>query len=322
VTDALCGPHPAAVDLDPQPVVALRDFSVVMPNLVREELDLSGMPSQVKVSLSFLQSIRPQDWVRDEDLAHLQALLPPQCDERKGRQTLVLDLDETLVHCHPSLLNGPDPPLRLRIETYPPLNAHVYVRPSARKLLDWAKDTFEVVIFTASAAIYADQVLNWLDPNGNIISHRLYRQHCTEIAGGHFKDMRRLGRSLDSVVLVDNSPLAAGMCPENAILCSSWFGDDYEDVELEHLVDLLWTLRLQPSIPAFLKERFGFDAFLEQQRKKRQHVSAAVSGGMTAAMFGGRHRFAHPAASSNGTGHSPRFSVLNGIVQQWLNHQA
>merc|ERR1711956_203084 len=100
-------------------------------------------------------------------------------------------------------------------------------------------------------------------------------------------DMRRLGRSLDSVVLVDNSPLAAGMCPENAILCSSWFGDDYEDVELEHLVDLLWTLRLQPSIPAFLTERFGF-----------------------------------PAASSNGTGHNPRFSVLNGIVQQWLGHQA
>jgi len=308
VNKTLCGPHPFAIDPVPQPTVALRDLSVIMPNLLSEELDLSGMSNQVKVSLSFLQSIRPQDFVSSEDLAQLQLLLPPQCDERRGRQTLVLDLDETLVHCHPTALNGPDPPLKLRIETYPPLNAHVYVRPSTRKLLDWAKDAFEVVIFTASAAIYADQVLDWLDPNGNIISHRLYRQHCTEIAGGHFKDMRRLGRSLDSVVLVDNSPLAAGMCPDNAILCSSWFGDDYEDIELEHLVDLLWTLRLQPSIPGFLKKRFGFDSFLERQRRKRQRV--VMPGVTTQTMFGGQ---------SFATGHNAGFSVSNGLVQQFLS---
>jgi len=299
-----------------QPTVALRDFSVIMPNLLKDELTFSAMPSQIKVALAFLQSIRPQDYVRSEDLAHLQPLLPPQSNEHRGRQTLVLDLDETLVHCHPSLLNGPDPPLRLRIDTCPPLNAHVYLRPAARKLLDWAKDCFEVVIFTASAAIYADQVLDWLDPNRNIISHRLYRQHCTEIAGGHFKDMRRLGRSLDSVVLVDNSPLAAGMCPDNAILCSSWFGDDYEDVELEHLVELLRSLRLQPSIPAFLTERFGFDAFLERQRKKRQRVSDEMSGAMPG---GGGNSFPHPAASNGG--HNPGFAMLNGVVQQWLGRQ-
>jgi len=275
--DALSKPE-KAVDPVSQPTVALRDFSVLMPNLLKDEFTFSAMPHQIQVALAFLQRIRPQDYVRSEDLAHSQPLLPPQSNERRGRQTLVLDLDETLVHCHPSLLNGRDPPLRLRIDTCPPLNAHVYVRPAAKKFLEFARDSFEVVIFTASAAIYADQVLDWLDPKRNIISHRLYRQHCTEICGGHFKDLRRLGRSLDNVVLVDNSPLAAGMCPDNAILCSSWFGDDYDDLELEHLVYLLWTLRLQPSIPAFLTERFGFDAFLEQQRKKRQRLSDEISG--------------------------------------------
>jgi len=313
-------PYPAAIDPVPQPTVALRDFSVIMPHLLREELDLNAIPNQIKVALAFLQSIRPQDYVRDEDVAHLQPLLPPQCDRLKSKQTLVLDLDETLVHCHPSKLDGPDPPLKLRIETCPPLNAHVYVRPAARKLLDWAKDAYEVVIFTASASIYADQVLDWLDPNGNIISHRLYRQHCTEIAGGHFKDMRRLGRSLDGVVLVDNSPLAAGMCPDNSILCSSWFGDDYEDAELENLIDVLWTLQLQPSIPAFLRERFGFDAFLQRQRKKQQRVSATVSGTMTGTMSGGHHSFQHSAAGAF-SGHNPGFAMLNGIVQSWLGRQ-
>lgn len=38
-----------------------------------------------------------------------------------------------------------------------------------------------------------------------------------------------MGRSLDDVVLVDNSPLALGLRPENGLLISSWYGDDEQD---------------------------------------------------------------------------------------------
>merc|ERR1711920_751004 len=102
----------------------------------------------------------------------------------------------------------------------------------------WAQ-LFEGAVYTASATIYADRVLDVVDPQKRLIAHRLYRQHCTEMYGGHFKDLRRLGRRLEDCVLVDNSPLALGVIPDNGIPVASWFGDDYEDSEILDLMRLL-----------------------------------------------------------------------------------
>jgi len=257
---------------------SLRDFSVGMPSLTTHDVDIQGLPDQIKVALAFLRSICPRDIVHDDVVAHFPPLLPPQSNEHQGRRTLVLDLDETLVHCHPSVLLGSPPPaLHLRIEvTSPPLNAHVYVRPFAQLVLALVAKVFEVVVFTASAAIYADQVLDFLDPDHACVSYRLYRQHCTEIGGGHFKDMRRLGRRLEDVVLVDNSPLAVGLSPDNAVLVSSWFGDDDSDVELLDLLRILEQCCLHASIPAFLAEQYGFSAFLERQREQQRMALGAA----------------------------------------------
>jgi CTD small phosphatase-like protein 2 len=38
---------------------------------------------------------------------------------------------------------------------------------------------FEIIIFTASHKSYADAILDELDPDKNIFSHRLYRNNCT-----------------------------------------------------------------------------------------------------------------------------------------------
>merc|ERR1712048_1028728 len=88
--------------------------------------------------------------------------------------------------------------------------------------------------------------MGFLDPDKNIISHRLYRQHCT---------------------LMYNAPLALGLTPENGIVCSSWFGDDTNDEELLNLVDVLRRCCAAPSIPDFLASRYGLAAWMAQERR-------------------------------------------------------
>merc|ERR1712232_939949 len=115
--------------------------------------------------------------IPDDVVERYPPLLPPLSSEHTGRRTLALDLDETLVHCVPSALEGAPPPaLELFIEiSVPPMHAHIYIRPFAEIFLQNMAQVFEIVIFTASAPIYADQVLDFLDPDRSIISHRLYR---------------------------------------------------------------------------------------------------------------------------------------------------
>eukprot|EP00747_Dinoflagellata_sp_TGD_P025756 gnl/TRDRNA2_/TRDRNA2_131463_c0_seq1.p1 gnl/TRDRNA2_/TRDRNA2_131463_c0~~gnl/TRDRNA2_/TRDRNA2_131463_c0_seq1.p1 ORF type:complete len:351 (+),score=71.79 gnl/TRDRNA2_/TRDRNA2_131463_c0_seq1:164-1216(+) len=249
----------------------LKDFCIAMPSLAVQEVDFFSLPPQLRMNLAFLKQIDPRDIVSNEAAAEMGPLLPPLSEQHKGRRTLVLDLDETLVHCQPMAVPGCAPAaLQLRIETpascQPPLEMHLYVRPFAQWVLELLARVFEVVVFTASAAIYADQVLNYLDPEGRYVLHRLYRQHCTDIGGALFKDLRRLGRQMEDVILVDNSPVCLGMNPDNGILCSSYLGNDDSDTELLDLLRVLEECQTHTSVQTYLIERYGLSAFLERLR--------------------------------------------------------
>lgn len=62
---------------------------------------------------------------------------------------------------------------------------------------------FEIVIFTASQQLYADKVLNLIDPKKRI-SHRLYREHCIVINKTYYlKNLKILGRDLKDIIIVD-----------------------------------------------------------------------------------------------------------------------
>ena len=47
-------------------------------------------------------------------------------------------------------------------------------------------------MFTASHRCYADKVLDYLDPDGSLIHHRLYRENCIFTNGVYVKDLRIL----------------------------------------------------------------------------------------------------------------------------------
>lgn len=98
-------------------------------------------------------------------------------------------------------------------------------------------ERYEVVLFTASLAKYADPLLDLLDPH-NVIRARLFREACVFHEGSYVKDMSLLGRSPASIIIVDNSPASYLFQPENALPCDS-FIDEMTDTELYSLADFL-----------------------------------------------------------------------------------
>jgi len=98
---------------------------------------------------------------------------------------------------------------------------------------------FEVIVFTASHQCYADPVLDHLDPSGDLIHHRLYRDSWIPVEGVFIKDLRVIeNRNLKDVVIVDNAVYCFGYQLENGIPIITW-NDDPNDKELFNLVEYM-----------------------------------------------------------------------------------
>lgn len=250
------------------------NVSVAMPNMVDVPPVINDLPVQTNLAFNWIIRLAPWDIFTREQSEQMQPfpLLPPQREEHRFRKTLVLDLDETLVHCNVKL-NEPGamkPEILVHIKMSPKntIPASVYLRPHCQELLQKAAGLFEVIVFTASVEPYATAVVDLLDKDRKWVTHVLCRDSCTELNGQLLKDMRRLGRNLEDVVLIDNSPLACGISPENSIVCKAYYGNDPHDTELLRLRSLLHKLQKVRSLPEYLDHRHGFTRFVKQQRQE------------------------------------------------------
>jgi len=122
-----------------------------------------------------------------------------------GKKTLVLDLDETLVHS--SFAQEPQTKIALSLSIEGRnINIYVNIRPGVPEFLERAAEMYEVVVFTASLAKYADPLLDQIDPRG-LISARIFRESCIFTQGNYIKDLSLLGRDLKQVLIVDVTPM-------------------------------------------------------------------------------------------------------------------
>jgi len=163
-------------------------------------------------------------------------LLPPLQPVDYGKKTLVLDLDETLVHSSFKPINNADfiIPVEIEDQTH---QVYVLKRPGVDKFMKRCGELYEVVVFTASLAKYADPVLDLLDKH-RVTRTRLFREACVNHKGNFFKDLSKLGRELKSTIIIDNSPASYLFHPQHAIPIDSWF-DDMADTELLDMIAFL-----------------------------------------------------------------------------------
>ena len=160
--------------------------------------------------------------------------MPPKISDKK---TLVLDLDETLVHSGFIPFNCPSDVI-IKIELDNNIHdIHVLVRPGVKEFLEKMSKRYEIVIFTASLSKYADPLLDIIDKQG-FCPFRLFREHCTLINTSFIKDLNKLGRDIKDIIIVDNSPISYALNPDNGIPILSWF-DDKNDRELYNIMPIL-----------------------------------------------------------------------------------
>lgn len=169
-----------------------------------------------------------------------------------GKKTLVLDLDETLVHSSFKPIPNPDFIVPVEIEDQVH-KVYVLKRPGVDKFMGDLGPYFEIVVFTASLSKYADPVLDLLDIH-KVVRSRLFREACSNYKGNYVKDLNKLGRELKSTIIIDNSPSSYLFHPENAVPVESWF-DDEQDTELLELIPFLKELSKVDNVRTFLEVR-------------------------------------------------------------------
>ena len=89
---------------------------------------------------------------------------------------MIFDLDETLIHCVDDIeAETPDVVLKITFPNGEVIDAGINIRPYVHNCLKAASQNYQVCVFTASHQFYADAVLDYLDPERNLIQQRFYR---------------------------------------------------------------------------------------------------------------------------------------------------
>ena len=180
-----------------------------------------------------------------------ELLLPKKSSEYANKKTLILDLDETLVHSSFTPFEQNDIILNVDFDGIL-YNIYVLVRPGAEYFIRTVSQYYEIVIFTASLSNYASPLLDILDKN-NDIKFRLFRENCTYINGTYIKDLKKLNRNLKDVIIVDNSPLAYTFDVDNGLPIKTWY-DDKNDTELYKIINILEFLSTTNDVRYYIKK--------------------------------------------------------------------
>ncbi|CAD8118016.1 unnamed protein product [Paramecium sonneborni] len=175
----------------------------------------------------------PSDKFIESKKVYLNELIP------KKDKTLILDLDETLIHsCAPR--ENPQVYVTAVGEFGEEAKIGINIRPYTSLFLSSLSQFYTIYIYTASSQAYAQAIISYLDPKKQYISGVLSRNNCMETKNGFFiKDLRLIGnKQLKDMLIIDNLAHSFGFQIENGIPILEWHNDQ-NDQELKALIDYL-----------------------------------------------------------------------------------
>ena len=143
----------------------------------------------------------------------------------KKKFSLVLDLDETLIS--------------FKLNPKEENKGTIRFRPFLDSFLKKVKKKYELIVFTSGTQDYADPLEDAIEQEEKYFDARLYRQHTILCGKDIVKDISRIGRPLDKIIIVENMPQNYRLQKENGILIKSFYGEDIYDNALNSLGDIL-----------------------------------------------------------------------------------
>ncbi|MBZ5536732.1 MAG: HAD family hydrolase [Acidobacteriia bacterium] len=154
---------------------------------------------------------------------------------------LILDLDETLVFASEEKL--------ARTEDFQVAPYFVYKRPGVERFIEFAFTHFEVAVWTSSSSNYAKELIDQIFQQPDRLQFVWARERCTRKSDPEsgtsywikdLKKVRRLGRSLEGVLVVDDSPGKLERSYGNHIHIRPFEGDPRDDDLRKLQAYLLW----------------------------------------------------------------------------------
>ena len=130
------------------------------------------------------------------------------------KYSVVLDLEETLLHFKEENKNNKE--------------WYVDIRPGTLKFLDDISEYYELIVFNEGEKKFTDFLIDSLEQNKIYFEHRFYRDHIIIDNNDIVKDLVRIGRDLDKILIVDNMKQNFKFQKENGILIKPFYGQgDY-----------------------------------------------------------------------------------------------
>jgi len=192
-----------------------------------------------------------------------------------NKKTLILDLDETLIHSDLNLLYNNhittlyfDSDEEGNNEKNIPIP--LILRPYLFEFLNYVYEKYELIIFTASNKNYADKIIDFIEKDKKYFSLRLYRDNCIFIKPGiYIKDLRIFNnRNLKNIILIDNSIFSFANQLNNGILITSFF-NDVNDTFFLSLIDYLeYFIEKCEDVRVINKEQFKFEIYKNNLMKE------------------------------------------------------